>query len=235
MGWAMLAGFALVTAVALWLGGFPRRLWTIPATALTLGAAGYAWQGSPELAGHPVTTVEEKGQVDPGLVELREAMFGRFNYTSRYFGAADAMTRIGARGTAVRVMLGAVHDVPQSAALWTGLGMALADNDNGMVSPSAKYAFDKAMELSPEHPGPPFFLGMAYVRSGQFAAARPLWVRAVELAPAGASYRAELEAQLTRLEQFVAERGAGSLPVEREGSAEGVSGPAPATNQQALP
>ncbi len=38
--------------------GFPRRLWMVAATALMLGAAGYALQGNPGLAGHPVTTAE---------------------------------------------------------------------------------------------------------------------------------------------------------------------------------
>ncbi|MCW3835547.1 tetratricopeptide repeat protein [Sphingomonas canadensis] len=204
MGWAMLLGLAVLAFAGLWFGGFPRRLWTIPATALTLGAAGYAWQGSPDQPGHPVAAVERKGEIDPGLIEIRETMFGRYNTAYSYFGMADAMTRIGARDSAVRAMLGAVQKEPKNAGLWTWLGVTLAEHDGGMVSPASAYAFRRAMELAPDHPGPPFFMGLAQVKSGQFAAARPLWERAVALSPADASYRSLLEAQLARLDEVLA-------------------------------
>ena len=45
MGWLMLALVAVAAGLLLALTGYPRRLWTIAATALTLGATGYAWQG----------------------------------------------------------------------------------------------------------------------------------------------------------------------------------------------
>ena len=103
-GWLMLVGIALGAALLLWLTGFPRKLWTVAATALMLGAAGYAWQGSPGLAGHPVAAVERPGEIDPEIVAIRDAMFGRFNFTWASFARADAMTRAGARDTAGRAM-----------------------------------------------------------------------------------------------------------------------------------
>lgn len=203
MGWLLLLAIALGAALLLWRTGYPRKLWAIPATALMLGAAGYAWQGSPGLAGHPVSTERQRGQVDPELVALRDAMFGRFNFSFSYFVAADAMTRIGAPGQAANVMIGAVRKAPQDAGLWTGLGLTLAEHDGMRVSPASRFAFDRAMALWPKHPGPPFFLGLALIREGRFAEARPFWAKAVALTPEKASYRDELTVRLFLLDRLL--------------------------------
>lgn len=207
MGWIMVLALALASALLLWLIGFPRRLWTVPATALMLGATGYAWWGSPGLPGASVAAEKPMGEIDPEMVALREAMFGRFNYSWSYFAQADAMARIGARDTAAKAMLIAVRRGPQDVGAWTGLGLTLAENDNS-VSPAARFAFDRAMAIHPQHPGPPFFLGLAYVRAGQFAEAQPWWARAVALAPKEASYRPALEARLALLDRFLAAQAA---------------------------
>lgn len=207
MGWVMLAGVAAATGLLLKLIGFPKKLWTVAATALTLGATGYAWQGSPGLGGHPVSQEGAKAEVAEDMVALRDAMFGRFTFDWNNFMRADAMTRIGAPRSAVTVMQMAVNQAPQDAAAWTGLGTTLAEHDKG-VSPTARFAFDKAMALWPQHSGPPFFLGLAYVRAGQFAEARQYWALAVKLAPAQASYREELVTRLGLLDRFLAEAAA---------------------------
>lgn len=207
MGWAVLAALALIAAAALWFGGFPRRLWTIPATALTLGAAGYAWQGSPGLAGHSVTTAKQSVETDQDMIDMRDAMFGRFDMAYRYLGAADAMTRIGSHRNTVKLLQSGVAQAPKSPVLWTWLGIAIADSDGGLVTPASKYAFDQAMLVAPDHPGPPYFYGLALVRSGQIVAARPWWVRAVELTPEGTSYRPDLVAQLGRMDGFLRDQG----------------------------
>jgi cytochrome c-type biogenesis protein CcmH len=203
MGWAILAGIALGAALLLWVTGFPRKLWTVAATALMLGAAGYAWQGSPGLAGHPVVAVKKGSELDPNVVAIRDGMFGRFNYTWGSFARADAMTRIGATDTAVRAMILTVREAPGDAGAWTWLGIKFAENDGNQVSPASKFAFDRAAQLAPQHPGPPFFRGLALIREGKFAEARPFWAKAVELAPEKASYRDELLVRLFLLDKFL--------------------------------
>lgn len=205
MGWTMLAAVAIAAALLLWITGFPKRLWTIGATGLMLGAAGYAWQGKPMLAGAPVSAENRTGQVDPAMIALREAIFGKYGtYNYSYAMAADSMVRIGRPDLAVTVWNGAVHKSPQDASLWTGLGLALAENDGNQVSPASKLAFDKALALAPQHPGPPFFLGMALIREGKFAEARPWWVKAVDLAPEKISYRDDLRVRLLLLDRYLA-------------------------------
>ncbi|MDV3457117.1 cytochrome c biogenesis factor-like protein [Sphingomonas sp. HF-S4] len=203
MGWAMFGLLAVGAGLLLWLTGFPRKLWTLAATALMLGAAGYAWQGHPGVAGHPVIAAKKGGEIDPEVVEIRNAMFGRFNYTWASFTRADAMTRAGAPDTAARAMILTVREANGDAGAWAWLGIKLAENDGNQVSPAAKYAFDRAIQLAPQHPGPPFFYGLALIREGRYAEARPYWAKAVELTPAKASYRDKLLVRLFLLDRLL--------------------------------
>lgn len=204
MGWLMLAGIALVAAIALVVLRYPRKLWSVPATAIMLGAAGYAWQGSPGLPGHPVKADAQPIKVDQGLIDLRDAMFGKYGtYAWSYANLADGMLRQGDRTRAAMVWQGAVRQVPNDAALWTGFGSALAEYDGNQVSPAAQYAFDKALALSPQHPGPPFFYGLALIRANRFAEARLWWEKALALTPEKASYRQQIATRLLMLDMFL--------------------------------
>ena len=89
--------------------------------------------------------------------------------------------------------------------MWSELGNIIALHDQGLVSPAALFAFQRAMTLSPRHPGPPFFLGYAYLRSGEFAKARPYWARALALSPASAEYRDGIAARLALLDRLLAD------------------------------
>ncbi|MGU3390937.1 tetratricopeptide repeat protein [Sphingomonas sp. M1A8_2b] len=204
MGWVWLGvigagAFALLAVLKV-----NRVLWTMVAAALMLGAAGYAWQGQPGLAGHSVSTGLAPTPDDGAMLELRDQMLERYTGAAAYLVAADAMTRIGDRRAAVQVLLGGIRVAPKSLVLWTGLANALTAHDANQVSPPALFAFQQAMRLAPRHPAPPFFLGLAYVRAGEFATARPYWAKALALTPAGISYRGEIAARLALLDRLLA-------------------------------
>ncbi|MES2057477.1 MAG: hypothetical protein V4564_16200 [Pseudomonadota bacterium] len=205
MGWVILAGIAGGAALLLWRIGVSRELWSFVGSALVLGAAGYALQGQPMLEGAPVKANARPIEVDAGLVELREAMVGRLRADTAYLTAADGMTRVGDTESAVRAILGGLHRYPDSLALWTGLGTALALHDGGHVSPTALFAFTQAARLAPKHPAPPFFTGLAYIRAGNFAQARPYWAHALALTPERVSYRPELAYRLALLDRLLAD------------------------------
>lgn len=207
MGFVALAivGFAAFGALALL--GVERRLWSLAGAALFLGASGYAWQGRPLLAASPARPQTNFTALDPAAIELRESLLGKYTTDAAYLTAADAMTRIGEPHAAARVMLGGVSKLPRSFILWTWLGVTLAADAGDQVSPPALAAFRQAERLAPEHPAPPFYLGMAYVRAGQFAAARRPWARALALSPAGTSYRRAIALRLTLLDRLLAAQG----------------------------
>lgn len=203
MGWIMITLIGVAATLALWLGGVSRTLWSVVGAAMMLGAAGYALQGDPLLAGHPVASNAEPIEIDPALTELRDSMLGRFTAEGAYLIASDGMTRAGDTRSAVRWVLGGINKYPNSLALWTGLGSAMQAHD-GAVSPAALFAFRHAAQLNQQHPAPPYFLGLAYIRAGEYATARPYWARALQLSPPAQPYRKEIAAQLARLDALLA-------------------------------
>ena len=211
MGYLWLAIIAAAVCALLAAMKVDRLLWSMVASALMLGAAGYAWQGQPALAGHPATPGLAPTPDDSAMLDLRDQMLERYTGAAAYLVAADAMTRIGDRRAAVQVLLGGIRIAPKSLVLWTGLANALSAHDANQVSPPALFAFQQATRLAPKHPAPPFFLGLAYVRAGDFAKARPYWARALALTPADISYRGEIATRLALLDRFLAMQDAGAV------------------------
>jgi cytochrome c-type biogenesis protein CcmH/NrfG len=104
------------------------------------------------------------------------------------------------------IMLAGVRKYPQDAALWTGLGLKLAEKDGDIISPASKFAFDRAMALAPQHPGPPYFLGVAYLQAGNVRSALPMWSKALQLTPENASYHNKIAGSLYFLERAILEQ-----------------------------
>jgi cytochrome c-type biogenesis protein CcmH/NrfG len=202
MGWLWLAFLGLGAFSILWRAGLSRRLWMFAGTALMLGATGYAWQGSPTMAGFPVEPNTMPIAVDPAITALRGDMFGHFSEDEAYLTASDAMLRAGDAGSAVTVLLGGIRQMPGSIELWTGLGTTYAAHDGNHVSPPALFAFEHAIAMAPRHPAPRFFLGLAYVRAGDLTAARAQWQQALALCPPDADYRKAIALRLAVLDQY---------------------------------
>jgi cytochrome c-type biogenesis protein CcmH len=203
IGFAFLLGIGVAAFAAMWLLGLPRALRMLAAAALLLGAAGYAWQGRPGLAGTRAQPQVAAVELDPALIDLRGRLTGRFTAEGAYFIASDALLRAGNPQAAARVMLGGASALPDNFILWTGAGDAIARRD-GAVTPAARLAFGRAFQLAPRHPAPPFFLGLAYARSGELARTRALWRRAVALSPERATYRRDIARLLAVVEMQVA-------------------------------
>lgn len=202
-GWIAFVGLAAVAGLVLWRLKFATSLWMFGTAALVLGAAGYAWQGRPGLAAAPARAADNVPEVDADRVALREAMLGRFGTEGAYAVAGDAMLRAGSPDAAVRALLGGIGENPNSLALWTELGNVMAIRDR-TLSPAALFAFRRAISLNPKHPAPPFFLGLAQVRSSDFTAARASWARALSNVPDGASYRRDIAVRLALLDRLLA-------------------------------
>ena len=206
MGLVWLLALGLGAMALLALLELARPLRSLLGAALMLGATGYALQGSPVQPGSPAMPAPVIAAEDASLLELRDAMFGRYTLDAAYLTAADAMTRTGDSAAAVRVLLGGLDRIPKSLPLWTALGSAFAAHDGNTLSPPARFAFDQAIRLAPDHPAPPFFLGLAHVRADDYAGARPYWARAAALSPARASYRRDIALRLAVLDRLLAER-----------------------------
>ncbi|WP_236694684.1 tetratricopeptide repeat protein [Sphingomonas sp. Leaf343] len=202
IGWIVLAVLAAAAFGAMVALRVPRLLWSMVGAALMLGTTGYALQGRPALPAAPVAPDNQSLVVDEALANLRTDMFGRYGSESAYLTAADALSRGGNPRYEVEALLGGIRTSPRSVQLWTALGDALARHDR-QLSPAARFAFDRARQLEPAHPGPYFFLGVAQVRSNDFPAARDSWRRALAKTPAGAAYRVSIEQRLALLDRLL--------------------------------
>lgn len=205
-GYLALALVGLFAFAALVVFRLPKALWTSAGAALFLGAAGYAWQGRPDVSAHPAVPSTQPVAVEPAMIALRDRLIGRYTADTAYVMASDAMLRTGDVTAATQVVLGGIRGIPKSYILWMQLGTNLALHDGDQMSPPALAAFRQAIRLAPNHPAPPYYMGLAYVRAGDLAAARPLWRRAIALSAPDSDYRAEIARQLMMLDRVMAMR-----------------------------
>jgi cytochrome c-type biogenesis protein CcmH/NrfG len=200
MGWAIVLGMALAVGFALWRWGrLPRAAFEAVAAALLLGLAGYALQGRPDQPDRPVRPRAATPQVEEAEIALRNQMGSGFGSASQYLMTADGAMRAGLPAAAVGFIKRGLRDHPNDPDLWLGLGNALIVHNDGQISPAATFAFQRAADIAPQHPGPPFFMGLALAQNGKFAEARAVWSELLARAPADAAWRANLEARLNEL------------------------------------
>jgi cytochrome c-type biogenesis protein CcmH len=221
MVWLVIILLAAATGLALWrwLRGDLGAMQFLGA-ALLLALAGYAWQGRPNLAGSPKAP-PERGQVEESeFAKTREDMLGRFDQASQWLTISESYARRGDTQSAAQVIRSGLREAPQDPDLWVGLGNALVVHADGMMSPAAQLAFQRAAQLAPDHPGPRFFYGLSLAQGGQYDEAERIWRQLLAEAPADAEYRQTIEERLGSLERA---RAMGQLP----GSPPPQSPPAP--------
>lgn len=207
MTWVLIVLIAvIVLGVMIFVLKLPRTGWEIAGAALLFGISGYALQGHPGQAGAPQAPVENAKLADQTLIKQRQQMGSAFGQGQSWLILADALTRQGQNGAAADVLRSAIAKSPQDADLWVALGNALVGHTDGVITPAAQYAFRRAAAIAPDHPGPPFFMGMALVQAGRLVEARTLWAELLIRSPADAPYRADLQERLSRLDSIIAEQ-----------------------------
>lgn len=171
-GWIILLMLAAAVAGGLWYW-FRRDTGALQflGAALLLAFAGYAWQGQPGRVGAPKEQVAGGQRQDSDFARMRRDIFPQFTQTGGWLTAAEALTRDGETQKAVNVLQTQVQNNPQDMVLWLGVADALLQHSNGMLSPAAEMAFNRAALIAPDHPAPRFFYALALIKLGQFEAA----------------------------------------------------------------
>lgn len=188
---------ALVLAALRWLG-LKGPLLSLAAAASLFGAAGYAMQGRPGLAGSPARGTAELRHLP--LAKARHAMLGQFTSSERWLIIADSYAARGKTEDAVGLIQSGLRAHPDDYVLWVGLGNALVDHA-GVMTPAADLAFRRAEKLAPWSPAPPFFRGVALLRSGERDAALETWKAVLASAPADAGWRPLVEDGVAMIER----------------------------------
>lgn len=204
MGWAIMIAVLLLTLAALWRwGGGTRQDVEFGGAALLLALVGYIFMGSPGQAGSPT---EPRGAKAAGMSpqDVRKMEANQFSSEGNLLMLTDALIRAGATRQAVDMFKDATDKDPKNAEIWVGMGNALIVHGGGMVNPAAEFAFQKAAEISPNHPGPPFFMGLALAQSGKLEEAGEVWRALLARAPAGAPWTEDLKGRLAEIDQMTA-------------------------------
>jgi cytochrome c-type biogenesis protein CcmH/NrfG len=143
---------------------------------------------------------------DTPFMRERVNMLDRFGTVGQWLTTADGLNRSGDHALAVDVLREGIKQNPDSPDLYVGLGDALTEHAGGLVTPAARLAFQRAAQIAPNHPGPPFFFGLALVQAGQLDEAANVWRALLERSPVDAPYRADLAQKLAQLDAMRARR-----------------------------
>ena len=204
-GWLAVGALALAAfAFAVLVLRLPRENMTLFGAVLVFGLAGYALQGSPGQASAPKPEGVERGAQGEAMVEGRAALFDRTTPAPDYLVTSDAFARNGRFGDAAGLLQKGLKDNPRDLESWLALGLALVGHADGFVTPAAVQAFSRAKAIDPDHPGAEYFLGYAYLQSGEIVAARKVWAGLVARSPEDAPWREGLAAEVARLDDMIA-------------------------------
>ena len=194
---------ALVTTAGLVVLARPARggLYLI-GIAMLIGLAGYAWQGSPGLAGRPTAPGAHKRGGDTLFAHERQLWLETVGFDAMQMDGADAFIKNGDPDYAVGLLRAYLMKEPDSMVLWLALGNALQAQADGALTPPAHYAFERAAEAAPGHPAPPYFLGLAYLQMGDVDGAEATWRALLAKAPPNAPWSGKLAARIALLERL---------------------------------
>ncbi len=207
MGWLVMAMLALAALAAVWrFGRLDGAGVQLLAAALLLAFAGYAWQGRPGLAGSPKRPPASQEVPDSAFAQMRQGMLGRFDTADRWLTIAEGFQRRGDTRGGAGLIRSALRAHPDNAILWLGYADALVVHSDGMITPAAQLAFERAAGLAPRHPAPRLFFGLALAQSGRLDEADRVWRELLASAPPDAPWRGGVEAQLQQLKQARAMR-----------------------------
>ena len=205
MTWVLVALLALASfAAAAFPFKAPRKGWEAIGAALLLGIAGFALQARPAERGAPKETAVKPADSGAALVAARRQLAQGDSAPNQWMVIADGLARNGQFGDAAGVVLGAVEKDPRNPDAWLSLANNLIAHADGTVTPAALYAYRRASEADPAHPGPPFFMGLALAQNGRLEEGRALWADLLAKSPADAPWRADLTRRLGELDALIA-------------------------------
>lgn len=204
-GWLAVLALALAAfGVAVFVLRLPREGYALFGSVLLFGLAGYAWQGSPEQPGSPKAAMIEAPRSGEEMVAARRSLFDEVRPKPSYIVTSDAFARRGKFDDAAGLLRRGLSENPNDLEGWLALAMALTGHADGVVTPAAIFAYDRARAIDPANPAGDFFLGFSYLQRGEFRNAQGVWSALLDRSPPDAPWRSDLEARVNQLDQMIA-------------------------------
>lgn len=205
IGWLAVGALTLLTfGIAAYMLRLPREGWMLFASTLVFGLAGYAWQGSPQQPSSPKPEPVRALQSGEAMVAARISLLDDTRQKPGYLITSDGFARRGRFGDAAGLLRRGLRENPEHLEGWLALAMSLVSHAEGVVTPAARTAYDRATAINPKNPAPRFFLGAAYLQAREFRGARAAWADLLEDTPEDAPWREDLENRVAALDEMIA-------------------------------
>ena len=194
--------------------------------AVTIGL--YVFIGSPDIADQPLAArlaaPAERMDIAAAVARIEQHLAAEPNDGRGWELIAPVYLRMGRAADAANAYAKAITVLGDSADRETARGEALMAAAGGQVSPEATAAFDAALRLDKDAPGPRFYQGLAAQQAGDTEKATKIWTDLVAAAPPGAPWVEVVKQQLAAL----------GAPIPRGPQAEAIAGMAPEARNEAI-
>jgi len=160
----------------------------------------YMMMGSPHLVGRSQPDMlpmpEEAQAVMAEIDALAADLMANPDNPQGWAVLGQAYTTLGRHSEAVIAFENAINGAPDNAFLFSALGQAYLFEAEGEVTPAAREAFSRALDLDPQDVRARFFLAEAEYQAGNREAALAGWQALLDDAPDDAGYRSMVEARM---------------------------------------
>ena len=172
-----------------------RRRWTAVAALALLPAVAvtsYLALGSPEMPGAPLASrggaAAENRSIEALVAQVEAHVEASPNDGKAWEVLAPVYMRLGRADDAVTAWRNAIRLNGSSASREADFGEAVVAAADGVVTPEAKAAFERALALDKQDVMARFYLGMAADQDGRRADADSIWGELLASAPPGATW-----------------------------------------------
>ncbi len=189
----------------------------LAAVALVAGVsiAGY-WQfGRPQLS-DTTAVAKPQGEMPQLLKELEKELQAT---PSRHDGWAllgRSAAGLGQFQRAANAYARAARAQPDNPEYWIAYGVMLTEVTEGLVTPAAELAFNRAAEIAPDHPGVAYYRGLALVQKGEVAQALEVWRAAADSLPSGSPLRQPLDIAIANFDRNQARQEIAQMPADEQ-------------------
>jgi cytochrome c-type biogenesis protein CcmH len=135
--------------------------------SLLAGVGLYIGRGNATLPSSPAPPVATTPAAPQQFAQAQAALLEDPANIPAWISLSDAMAQDGRTRDAVDALTLAGRAMPGSVDLWVARGEALVRHAQGQVTPAARFAFDQASRIAPDHPAPRFYLALAWMQAAR--------------------------------------------------------------------
>jgi cytochrome c-type biogenesis protein CcmH len=186
--------------------GTPRSVHLTALVAIPIVAVSiYLMLGQPDLPGLPrderLATAVERSDYAAMVAQVEAHLAANPGDAQGWLVLAPAYRGMGRYGEAADAFARALELVPATPELLADFGEAQVLAKEGLVTASAREAFQQALALEPGHAKALFYRALADRQEGRHEAALATWRSMLDAAPADAPWRPAVERQIASLER----------------------------------